>query len=279
MESVNDPQVGYALMQEYLKDVRIKKKYIHEKVSPFTAYVASENLLKRIRKNKILCGPGLWINAGLTVFLLKNSKKSCLDIFEELKTNPHITYLLALVGYYSIFYFQKGASILKNALCIIPSYPAKKSILDIELSEKGEIERDNYPFGWDEIDWNVYHAMRDPTRSFGKVAGELGTDWETVRKHYQKILKQCKIWISFFPLGYNFYRQAFLTFKTDYELNLIEELQKTDRTSFLYKFDSTIALMLYYTDYREVKRFEYLKKEKKIKNFRYSMPLACKDRF
>ena len=279
MERVDDPSVAYALMQEYFKNLRIKKKDIYGRVSPYTSSTASENLLKRIRENMILCGPKLWINLGYNVFLLENSEKSCLDLYEELRFNPNVTYLLALTGNYSIFYFQKGASILKNAICIIPSYPEKKSILDIKLSEKGKIERDNYPFGWDEIDWEIYHAMRDPTRSFGKVAGELKIRWETARRHYQKISKQCKIWISFFPLGFKSYRQAFLTFETDYEMNLIEELQKIDRTSFLFKFDSTIALMLYYTDYKEIKKFEYLKKEKKIKNFKYSTPLAWKDHF
>ena len=69
MESVNDPQVAYASMQEYLKDLRIKKKDIHEKVSPFKTYVASEKLLNRIRENKILYGPIIWINPGLVVTL------------------------------------------------------------------------------------------------------------------------------------------------------------------------------------------------------------------
>ena len=274
-----DSLFAYALFKEYQRNLRIKKRYIHEKISPYKSYPATLNHFKAIREKGILFGPKLWINSGFSVSLIKNSSKSSIELFEKYRQIPEITYVMGLMGIYSILAFQKGASILKYAACISPSYPAQKSITDIELCEKGEIERDNYPRNWDDLDWKVFNKMRDPTRSFGKVGGELGATWNTVRLHFNKVLRDCKVWVNFFPLGYDSYQKALLTFKTKYEENLKSELEKIDRTSFLYKFNDTNALVLFYQNYRDLKTFEILKKERKIKNLTLSTPIAWKDIF
>lgn len=68
-----------------------------------------------------------------------------------------------------------------------------KRIPEIELTEKGILERDVYP-KWDELDWEVFFKMQYPLRSFGKVAGELDVYWVTVGNRFEKILKNCDIW-------------------------------------------------------------------------------------
>jgi hypothetical protein len=186
---------------------------------------------------------------------------------------------MALMGSYSLLAFKKGASILKSAVCVIPSYPPKKEIIDIELTEKGELKRSPYPNGWDDYDWKVYHAMRQPNRSYGKVGGEIGSCWTTVRDHFRKILKDCDIWLSFYPKGYETYQKAILTFETKYETNLKEELSKIDRSTFLFKFNEKIILHLTFTHYSELRTFEIFKKERKIKNLRFSMPITHQNIF
>lgn len=74
--------------------------------------------------------------------------------------------------------------------------------------------------------------------------------------------------------GYNYYQQALLKFKSKYEENLIKELEMIDRSSFLYKYDDTLLLLLYYEDYKDLKKFELLKKERKISNLSFSAPIA-----
>lgn len=275
----DDSLFAYALLKEYQRNVRIKKRYIHEKISSYKSYPATLDHLKAIREKGILAGPRLWINSGFTVSLIKNSSKSSIELFEKYRQIPEITYVIGLMGIYSILAFQKGASILKYALSVTPSYPAQKSITDIELCEKGEIKRDTYPSNWDDLDWKIFNKMRDPTRSFGKVGGELGVTWNTVRFHFNRVLRDCKVWVNFFPLGYGSYPKALLTFKTKYEENLKTELEKIDRTSFLYKFNETIILYLHYDSYEDLRTFEILKKERKIKNLTLSRPIAWKDNF
>lgn len=275
MADSKDSQVAYALLQRYLSYPRIKEKTIREEISPYSTYTATKEMLERIRQEGIIFGPELWINSGFVVELKKNKAKSCLDLFEEYKMDNQVTYVIALMGTYSLLCFRRGASILKNAICVIPSFPAGKSISEIELTEKGIIERAKYPDNWDDLDWQVYYAMKkNPNLSFGKIGGKLDVSWTTVQVHFEKILKNTDTWVSFFPKGYNYYQKALLKFKTKYEKDLKSELQKLDRSSFLYKYNESMLLLLFYEDYKDLRRFEILKKEGKIRNLSFSAPIA-----
>lgn len=278
MVNVKDLLAAYKLLQAFRKNPRIKKKFIRKEISPYNSYSATEDFLERIRKEEILFGPKLWINSGFVVDLVKSGKKSSLELYEKYMEDPQVSYLMALMGAFSLLAFRRGASILKYAVCISPTYPAEKKITEIELYEKGEIEKNKYP-NWDDLDWKVFNRMRDPTRSFGKVGGELEMTWMTVRKHFQKIIKDCDIWLSFYPKGEKTYPEAILTFKTKYEANLKSELEKIDRTSFMYKFNETIILYLHYDTYKDLKTFEILKKERKMRELQFSRPIAWENRF
>ncbi|KYK34487.1 MAG: hypothetical protein HXS46_02190 [Theionarchaea archaeon] len=275
MVKLKDSQAAYDLLKLCLENPRIKKKKIREEISPYKTYVGTRNFMERIRQEGIIYGPELWINSGFVVELVKSRRKSCLDLFEDYKKDDQTTYVIALIGDYSLLYFRRGASILKNAICVIPSFPARKRIPEIQLVKKGIIERAEYPNNWDDFDWKVFNSMEsDPNRSFGIVGGELGVSWTTVQTHFKKILRDSAIWVSFFPQGYSYYQQALLKFKTEYEKNLIKELEKIDRSSFLYKYDDNLLLLLYYEDYRDLQKFELLKKEGKISDLSFSIPIA-----
>ena len=262
MDIVNDSQFAFDLMQSYKRNLRIKKNFIMKKVSPYSSYTATQKILERIRNNEILFGPKLWINSGFVINLIKDNKKSSLELFDKYCKEKEISYLMALMGNYSILMFKKGANLLKYAKCIFPSFPAKKRIKDIELSEKGDFERDKYP-NWNDIDWRVFEKMRDPTRSFGEVGGELNLSWTAVQTHFKKISKDCDIWLSFYPKGFKEYHKAILVFKTDYARDLVLELEKIDRSSFLFAFENRKILFFHYEDYTDLHLFENLKKEKK----------------
>jgi hypothetical protein len=121
--------------------------------------------------------------------------------------------------------------------------------------------------------------MRDASTSFGKVGGKLGVPWQTVRDHFNKIVDDCKPWIIFLPKGYDNYQQAYLMFKTDYEVGLREELQKLDRTSIIWKFNDTILLHLFLDEtlfklHRHYQNFFNLKKEGIIHDLHVSIPIG-----
>ncbi|MGD2250021.1 MAG: hypothetical protein PVF58_16575 [Candidatus Methanofastidiosia archaeon] len=88
MVHVNISRVAYDLMQTYNENIRIKKNEIRQKISPYNTIPATKKLFNEIREKEILFGPELWINSGFVVDLIKNSKKSCLTLFDQYKRSP-----------------------------------------------------------------------------------------------------------------------------------------------------------------------------------------------
>jgi hypothetical protein len=146
------------------------------------------------------------------------------------------------------------------------------------LDQKGELPRDQYPHGWDDLDWDVYEHMKTPNVSYATVSSTLGRAWYIIRDHFEKIVKDCKTWILFLPKGYDNYQQAYMMFKTDYEVNLRDELKKLDRTSIIYKFDDTILLHLFLDEalhklHQYYRLFFEYKKEGIIHDLHVSIPI------
>ncbi len=262
----------YRFFLSYAENPRISIKKLHKESSPYKRSNTTANLLHRARENQILIGPFLYCNTGFTVNLLSGVNDP-IEFFEKKIKEDSVTYAVCFEGSHSLLYFEKGASTLKYAEAIAPSLPAKKSIEGITLEKTGELPMDPYPHGWSRIDWNIYQCMRNPLTSFPKVAEEIGVSWKTVKNHFEKIEKSCKTWIALFPQGYRGYSQSFLAFKTDFEVGLREELQKLDRTSFLYKFDDTILLNLFYDHSLQHYTFSKLQKKGKIQDLHVSIPV------
>lgn len=111
---------------------------------------------------------------------------------------------------------------------------------------KGTLPRDPYPRSWDDIDWKIYDLLSYPrNKKYVEVGQELGVSWDTVKYHFKKVLDQCKIITTFFPLSYYGYNYKFFTFKSDYEIGFINALRSLDRTSYLYKFNDILGLILF----------------------------------
>lgn len=121
--------------------------------------------------------------------------------------------------------------------------------------------------------------MRDPSISYLKVGQKLGISFMTVKYHWLKIFPDLKIWLAFFPEGYRSYYQALLTFNTAYEIGLREELQKLDRTSYLYKFNDTIALLIFFDEVDQIHVFYRMEKEGMIDDLSVSVPFMSKSNF
>jgi hypothetical protein len=271
---VRDLQTLYSIITQYILNPRIPVNQLHRISSHFKAKKSTEKLLKKARQEKILIGPRIYCNSGIDIKLyMKDEICDVYRLFKEKKSDPSVRYAVAFCGEHAVLVLKRGASVLQYAEAVIPSYPAKKTIEQINLVKKGELKPDPFPHKWDELDWKVYYCMKDPLVSFPKVAGSLGVTWQTVKNRYEHVLESCKTWISFFPQGYNNYSQTFLTFRTDYEVGLREELQKLDRTTFLYKFGDTILVNLFYELSIEHYVFSELEKEGLIRDLSASIPI------
>lgn len=254
------------------KDPRITLKRFHKEHSLYKAPNATARAFHTAIDKKIISKPELYCNCGFAVKLHKNNDNQ-LEVLHELSNNPRITYAVALCGDYSLITFELGASDLKYADRITPTFPARNKVENLVPVDVGRIECDPYPHGWDDIDWEVYYLMKDPSKSFSKAAENSDLSWITVKKHYCKIIKDCRVHTSFFPKGYGGYSRAFLTFKTKYEIGFINALQKIDRTTYLWKVRDLIILILFVDHYnKSIKRFKQLEEVGLIHDLKVSIP-------
>ena len=163
--------------------------------------------------------------------------------------DPEITLAYALQGDWSFIQFRYGASTLKYADLILPhSYPSSsKYIEDIEIrDQKGKIPNDPFPHGWLDEHWDVYHILRKPRLlSFRNVSERIGMSWKSVKKCYFEVLDQCKVHLGFFPFGKDGYSHHIMTFETKYESSIIKALENLDRTTYIYKTQEMIILILF----------------------------------
>lgn len=84
----------------------------------------------------------------------------------------------------------------------------------------------------------------------------------------------CKSLVAFFPRGYSGYARLLVTFKTKYETGLKESLEKLDRSSYLWKFNDTIILILFVDDYNGTcEQFNVLEEIGMIHDLRVSIPI------
>ncbi len=225
----------------------------------------------------IISKPEIFCNTGVSVEFLDTCTNQ-LKLLKECKEDPKTTYAIALCGAWSFVRVRKGASDLRFADRVIPTYPSETTPQEISFNKKGKLENDPYPHGWDEIDWEVYYIMKDPTISYTEAIKRSknegsGLSRKTIKSHFKKILKDCKLQMNFFPRGYKGYEQIFFTFRTEYEVGLHKALKKLDRTSFLWKVQDFIALNLFVERYcATVRHFKELEENGLIRDLKVSIP-------
>ncbi|KYK36907.1 MAG: hypothetical protein HXS46_04460 [Theionarchaea archaeon] len=277
MEDVRQIRTISRCVAAYCKYPRISVRELHKRCSHYQQRRSTTKLLKDAIEESVLIGPRIWCNSGIDVEIHRGLEDP-FEFLEENRKRSEITYIAALIGDLSAFCLKKGASVLQYAETVLPSYPAQKTLDQITLEEKGDLPSDQYPHGWDQLDWDVYEVMRNPLTSYAKAGSQLDVSWHTVKDRFEKIAKDCKTWILFLPKGYDNYQQTYLMFKTEYEANLREELQKLDRTSIIYKFNDTILLHLFLDEallklHHYYRLFFELKKEGIIHDLHVSTPI------
>lgn len=266
----------YAFMTAFDENPRLSLKELHKRCSPYQTVASTSALLKRAQDSLVFIGPRLFINAHFDVILVKREEAdidTTFELYNRTVSDPKVHYAILLAGAHVLLAFRKGATLLTFAEALRPTYPSPVTISDINPQEIGEIERDIYPKNWNELDWAVYEYTKYPEFSFRKVGEQLNVSWQTVNEHYKKIARDCKTWHSFFPKGQMNYYHAFLTFESDFEIGIKDELQKLDRTSFLYKAEKILLLYLMLDDQRQINRFYELEKQGIIHDLRVSSPI------
>lgn len=280
MLSPSQLQTVYGFMIAYDLNPRIRVKQLHRQYSTYSAISSTKDLLQKARDTQVLIGPRIFLNAHLDVELYNREDinvENTIDRWNDVISDRSVRYAIMLAGGHSLLVFKRGATLLTYAEAIRPSFPAIKEFEEINPEKIGKIQPDPYPKNWTELDWKVYEYMKHLTFSYRLVGKKLDVSWQTVKNHFEKIVKDCKTWNSFFPRGLLNYYHVFMSFTTDYELDLRNELKKIDRTSFLYRFGETVLLYAALDNYKGIRKFYSLEKKGIIHDLRVSTPIHwCK---
>jgi len=273
MVKIHQTEDLLAFVKALSKNPRTSVRELHRQYSHYKRRRSTSDLLHNAREDRIILGPKMWCNSGCDLEIFENVDDP-LFLLDVLKKRKEITYVTALIGNPPVICFKDGGNMLKYAEAIIPTFPAKKTVKDISLEKKGLLKEDEYPHNWNDTDWSVFYNMRDPSVSFVAAGQKLDISWHTVKDHYEKVLQDCKVWISFFPEGYRSYQQSYVFFKTEYEVGLREELGKLDRSTFIYKFEDKILLHLFLDELLDNRVFYDLKRKGKVHDLHVTVPLG-----
>lgn len=227
-------------------DPRITYQQVHKYYSSYARRQTTINLIHKGYKKEVITGPVLYANTGIEVSFLKDVDDP-INLLNKCEKDNKTTLAFALDGHWSFIWFKHGANTLQYADAILPhSYSNNRyQIEDITFNEKGLLPEDMYPHRWSKCHWKIYQMMASPRDvMFKDVVKNIDLSWKTMKKYYLEVLKQCKIQNCFFPLGKEGYSHQLVTFKTDYEIGVLNALKKLNRTTFIYKANGIIILVL-----------------------------------
>jgi hypothetical protein len=197
-------------------------------------------------RDRIVVGPYLYCNCGVEVTLFE----------EEVDTEELEGTGVSLAGNYSYLLISEGRNVVYAEL-VKPSFPAKivleggitddeRKWIDTWFDVPEELDPDVPPV-WDDTEWDIYEAMRNPRQSFFEIGKRLQIPWRIVKERFQRIVKDCKVFVGFFPLGYPQYDHLLITLRTEYETGIRKFLAGLDRSTWLLKVDDTLVLYLFHT--------------------------------
>ena len=271
------------------KHGRVNLSDFHRKFSLYQRKQTTFEILKKY-KNRIYTGPLLTVPYDCYGELLLFHNFPAFKSYEERKMNPMVNHSILCCGTFSLISFIRGIppppsndqinGKLTYYESLIPSFPSNFNISDMNISNSAsKLPRLRNPTDWDELDWNVYKYMKNPNESSYSVSKELHVDYKTVLGRLKKIMRDCRIWISFFPRGIGSCHECLVALKTDYEINIKKELMKLDRTSYIYKVGDIVLLHLFLDRESDVLKFHEMEKEELISLFGISTPLVFYNAF
>ena len=219
---------------------------IHKKCGTYLRRKSTEDAVNKAYARKVITGPELFVNSGIEVSLM-NDVDNPRKVFEDCKNDPMTSFAVISHGYWPILLCKVGANTLQYYDSILPSKGCTfdKDIKRIFFEEKGTLPTDSYPHRWYEEHWNTYRCLKYPRNiTFREAEKKLNINWVSVRQYFLEILKQCKVMTNLFPLGAEAYSPLLITLKTKYEIGIVRGLKTLDRTSYLYKAENTLILLI-----------------------------------
>jgi len=260
-------QVGRSTISEFCR-----KHYPSKRKKTIASLIKSS-------KDDIIFGPRLFVLQDVIVEFIPYQGVPTLNILKEKKKNSAVFNCMATVGSFSLISFERNKNLsvhnrLTYAESTVPSFQGQKKIIDIDPTtfEPEELPAVQKPLKWDDLDWRIYYRMNDPNKSSSRAARDLHVSYKTVLNRLYRIQEDCTIWMPFFPKGYKNYRQSIITLKTKYEMGMKKELEKIDRSSYIYKIGDKLMLHLFLDEYLDLNFLLDLEKNGVIHSVSVSTP-------
>ncbi len=250
MEELKFTNKHYNLLLNYCKamkiDPRMSYARFHREYSYYNRRQSTIDLINKAYRSMVITGPVIYANVGIEVEFFDNINDP-IKFLHECEQDNETTLAFALHGDWSFIRLKYGASMLEFSDSIIPNSYSENNfyIENIFFDEKGKLPVDPYPHGWSDDHWEIYRTMGAPrNHKIKDVIKRVDLSWGTVIKFFYEVCSQCKVLCGFFPLGRKGYSLQLVTFKTDYEIGLVNALKRLNRTTFIYKANGTIILCL-----------------------------------
>ncbi|MGD2250393.1 MAG: hypothetical protein PVF58_18510 [Candidatus Methanofastidiosia archaeon] len=278
------------ILLTYCKTIRKNPKLsyntFHKEYHPYSRIQSTVTLINKAYKKGVVYGPLLYANVGIEVHLMDDIDNPS-KFLEECKNDEKTTMAIPLRGEWSFIHFKYGASMLTYMDQILPGFysSSNECIENLCVTKKGVLPIDLYPHGWSETHWKIYELMYSPRDCTFKGIGDcMGVHWKTVKKYFLEVLGHCKVLMSFFPLGDKGYSYHVVTFKTAYEVGILNALKKLDRTSYIFKVEDIIILGLFLkpgpkAHEKSTKWFTYLEEVGLIHDLHVSIPWDAYSKF
>ena len=228
-------------------DPRVKYTQFHREYHPYSRIQSTSDLINAGYRHEVITEPILYANVGIEVNLIEDIDDP-LEYLKECEKDENTTLAYALHGDWSFIHFKYGATMLKFADSTLPhSYTPSSYIEYIKIPEqKGNLPEDPYPHGWLDEHWDIYRVLKKPrSLSFRDAGREVDLSWDSVKKYFYEVLEQSKVLSCFFPRGKNGYSKQIVTFETDYEMGILNALKNVNRTTYIYKTEEMIILVLF----------------------------------
>jgi len=197
----------------------------------------------------------------------KENAKGIKSIFNELRSDKRITYIIMLSGNEffitsreeNIHFRSLDLEIVEKSLLYTPIYTIPRG-WNVDMNKaletvvhhdfrKGTLPREIYgDLDWQEIDWNIFEVMRANLRTkLSIVRDRIQENYNTIKNHFfKKVLPSCTIAHYFFPRGYDYYQQLILKARSRYEASITEALQRLPCTSYIFPLEHDFLTVLFH---------------------------------
>jgi len=234
---------------------------------------APSTLLKHLRnmyKKGISRPPRLTLKSYEEVqyrvyFCKKDSNKGLYNLLSKISKDKTINYsvllseekFLILSRENDLMLDNYGLTILEETRTFTPIYTIPRGWnipMNVALErfsqinpKKGLIPRTIYHgFSWSELDWKIFNIMAKNVRTkMSVVSKETKTDYMTVKRHFfNTVLPACQIAHYFYPRGFSSYYQSILRLSSDYEIEIVDALQKLPCTTYVFPLEEDLLIFL-----------------------------------